>query len=40
LDLWEATNSTRYAQNAQLKSYIEWMEKNAEKYGFTNTYQK
>jgi len=40
VDLWEATTKDIFLSKSKLKKYFEWMNKNAYKYGFHNTYQK
>ncbi len=40
VDLWEASEEQRFQSDETLSSYFEWMNKEAYKYWFTNTYQK
>ena len=40
IDLWETTTNNEFLSNSTLKKYFEWLNNNAHKYGFTNTYQK
>lgn len=39
-DLWETTTNSQFLSKPDLKKYFEWLNNNAHKYGFTNTYQK
>ena len=40
VDLWEASDKQRFQSDEKLSSYFEWMQEQAYKYWFTNTYQK
>ena len=40
VDLFEATTKTQFMSNPKLVKYFEWLNENAYKYGFHNTYQK
>ncbi len=40
VDLWEASTKEQFLSNSKLVSYFKWMQENAYKYGFHNTYQK
>ncbi|MDD3301934.1 MAG: M15 family metallopeptidase [Candidatus Gracilibacteria bacterium] len=40
LDLWEASTEKEFLSNKMLNAYYSWMQDNAYKYGFHNTYQK
>ncbi len=40
VDLYSASSEKKWQNNNNLKKYYSWLEKNAYKYGFTNTYQK
>ena len=40
VDLWEASDNKSFLLNKKLKEYFEWMNEEAHKYGFINTYQK
>ncbi len=40
VDLWEASDQQRFQSDERLGSYFEWMEEEAYKFWFTNTYQK
>lgn len=40
VDLWEATTNDIFLSKANLKKYFEWLNNNAYKYWFHNTYQK
>jgi len=40
VDLWEASEQKRFQSDEKLSSYFKWMQDNAYKYWFTNTYQK
>lgn len=40
IDLWEATTKNQFLSKAYLKDYFEWLNNNAYKYWFHNTYQK
>lgn len=39
LDFFDATSETEYLSNSRYKKYVEWMEVNAYKYGFTRSYK-
>ncbi len=40
VDLWEATTEADFLSKQNFLKYFEWMNENAYKYGFHNTYQK
>lgn len=40
VDLWSASSEETWKNNKKLNSYFEWLNKNAHKFGFHNTYQK
>lgn len=40
VDLFEATTKTEFLSKPHLKKYFEWLEENAHKYWFHNSYQK
>jgi len=40
LDLWEASNQKEFLSNIKYRKYFEWLNKNAYKYWFSNTYIK
>lgn len=40
IDLWEASTKKDFLGQQDLKEYFEWMNENAFKYGFINTYKK
>ena len=40
IDLWETTTNEQFLSKPILKLYFEWLNDNAHKYGFHNTYQK
>lgn len=40
IDLWEASSNIGFLSKQNLVNYFEWMNENAYKYGFHNTYQK
>ena len=40
VDLWEASTNYAWKNNKRLKWYYKWLNENAYKYGFHNTYQK
>ena len=40
MDLWEATTQKQFLSNQKYEKYFEWLNDNAYKYWFTNTYQK
>jgi LAS superfamily LD-carboxypeptidase LdcB len=40
VDLWEATTNKIFMSNTELVKYYNWLDTNAHKYGFHNTYQK
>ena len=40
IDLWETTTNNEFMSKKNLKEYYKWLNKNAYKYGFHNTYQK
>jgi D-alanyl-D-alanine carboxypeptidase len=40
VDLWEASTEYNWKTDPKLKKYYKWLEENAYKYGFHNTYQK
>ncbi|MBT3727072.1 hypothetical protein HOG21_05315 [bacterium] len=40
MDLWETTTNNEFMSKKNLKEYYKWLNKNAYKYGFHNTYQK
>lgn len=39
-DMFEATTESEFLQKEDLKKYFIWMQENAHKYGFNNSYQK
>jgi len=39
-DMFEATSQKEFLSKQDLKKYFEWMQENAHKYGFHNSYQK
>lgn len=39
-DMFETTTKDEFLSKPYLKNYFEWMEENAHKYGFHNSYQK
>lgn len=39
-DLWETTSKKSFLSNKKLSAYFLWLNENAHKYGFHNTYQK
>lgn len=39
VDIWEASNSQRWGADKDLKKYYKWLDENAYKYGFHNSYQ-
>ncbi len=39
-DLWQTTNKETFLSNKKLEKYFVWLNENAYKYGFHNTYQK
>lgn len=40
LDLWDASTNSEWTKNQKLQKYFKWLNNNAYKYGFHNTYQK
>ena len=40
IDLWETSTNKQFLWQAKLKKYFDWLNQNAYKYGFHNTYQK
>ena len=40
VDLWETTTNEQFLAKDNLKKYFNWLNENAYKYGFHNTYQK
>lgn len=40
MDLWSATTNSVWKNNEKLQKYYKWLDENAYKYGFHNTYQK
>jgi len=40
VDFFEATNKDQFLSNSDYKKYFEWLNENAFKYGFHNSYQK
>jgi len=40
VDLWEASNEEIFLSNSKYKKYFEWLNENAYKYWFANTYIK
>lgn len=40
IDLFEATTNKEFLSKPNLKKYFDWLNENAYKYGFANTYQK
>lgn len=40
IDLWEASTEKQFLSNPKYKQYFDWLNKNAHKYGFHNTYQR
>ena len=40
VDLFEATSKDEFLSKADLSNYFDWLNKNAYKYWFTNSYQK
>lgn len=40
VDLWEASTNHDWKINSKLQEYYKWLNENAHKYGFHNTYQK
>ena len=39
VDLWETTTNEAFMSQSHLRKYYDWLDKNAYKYGYTNTYQ-
>ena len=40
VDLWSASSKDNWYSNVKLKKYFSWLNENAHKFGFHNTYQK
>ncbi len=40
MDLWSATSNSTWKNSEKLQKYYKWLDENAHKYGFHNTYQK
>ena len=40
VDLWSASSKDNWYSNVKLKKYFSWLNENAYKFGFHNTYQK
>ncbi len=40
IDLWETTTNSEFMSKKHLIEYFQWLNKNAHKYGYHNTYQK
>ncbi|MDP2091047.1 MAG: M15 family metallopeptidase [Candidatus Gracilibacteria bacterium] len=40
IDLWSASTNSYWKNNEKLQKYYKWLDENAHKYGFHNTYQK
>jgi D-alanyl-D-alanine carboxypeptidase len=40
VDLWDASNNEIWKKSKNFMKYYEWLNNNAYKYGFTNTYKK
>lgn len=40
VDLWDATTNYEWKKSTKLKKYYKWLDENAYKYGFHNTYQR
>ena len=39
IDLWEASSNSTFLANADYKKYFEWLQENAHRFGYHNSYQ-